>query len=338
MQKKTDIGGKHGTKLQFLKIFYETLEKRLKTKGVECYNMCIGMRNFPNPPKNSMEECMKLKKWLIAGLSLAMAGCLSLAVAACAGPANGGGEGEGGGHSHTYTQWARDDDQHWKVCPDDGAEDPAGKTAHAFVEGACECGATEAVETAWTIGDDGVVTEWKGKGTVITLPKTVGGTAVKKIAATAFAENENAANVTKLYVGCFTNGFSYLESGALDVLTGCTEVVYYENWEKAGNSPIYNQKTFLSRIKKVTFTEEVLLTPQAACSDMGALESVEFKGEVKEFRASLFANRLARNSLTSPLNSTLSRAPMSEQAACGVSNTSSVKVTFLMRERKVFWL
>ena len=43
-------------------------------------------------------------------------------------------------HDHSYTQWEHDEEQHWLVCPDDGAIDPAGKSAHDFTEGDCVCG------------------------------------------------------------------------------------------------------------------------------------------------------------------------------------------------------
>lgn len=46
-------------------------------------------------------------------------------------------------HTHSYTQWAHDDNQHWKVCPDDNAVDESSKEDHLFVAGECECGATE---------------------------------------------------------------------------------------------------------------------------------------------------------------------------------------------------
>lgn len=47
------------------------------------------------------------------------------------------------GHTHDYTQWAHDDNQHWKVCPDDNEVDESSKEDHLFVAGECECGATE---------------------------------------------------------------------------------------------------------------------------------------------------------------------------------------------------
>lgn len=79
---------------------------------------------------------MNKKHWLIAGLSLAMAASIGIGISACGGdkdpetpptPE----------HTHAYTEWEHDDDQHWKVCPDDGELDPAGKSDHNFVDGVC---------------------------------------------------------------------------------------------------------------------------------------------------------------------------------------------------------
>ena len=43
-------------------------------------------------------------------------------------------------HTHDYTEWRYDEEGHWKVCPDDGEADPAGKSAHDFSGGNCVCG------------------------------------------------------------------------------------------------------------------------------------------------------------------------------------------------------
>ena len=198
-------------------------------------------------------------------------------------------------HKHTYDAWDHNATQHWKYCDEHGNDksniDETTKANHTYKDGECECGAKEPTTAGdWMIDENGAVIAWTGTATELTLPKTVGEVEVKKIAADAFKDNENAAKITKLTVGYFADGFNFLEKGALDPLTGCTEVIYNENWEKAGNSPIYNQTAFLAHIKKVTFNEEVVQTPQSGCAGMTALESVEFKGEVKEYRGSLFAN------------------------------------------------
>ncbi len=49
-------------------------------------------------------------------------------------------------HVHAYTQWEHDEQQHWRVCPDDGAIDPAGKSSHDFTEGDCICGEAAPVD------------------------------------------------------------------------------------------------------------------------------------------------------------------------------------------------
>ncbi len=244
---------------------------------------------------------MNIKKWLAAGLSVALAGCLGWAVAACAPTEPNKPDDSGETHTHTYDAWDYNETQHWKYCDEHGTDksniDETTRANHTFVGGTCECGATEGTtpggevtEGDWVIGEDGTVTKWNGTGTELTLPKTVKDVEVKKIAATTFADNANAAKITKLTVGYFKDGFNFLESGALDALTGCTEVIYNEEFETSTNSVIYNQKTFLAHIKKVTFNENVLNTPQAGCANMTALESVEFKGAVQSYRANLFAN------------------------------------------------
>ena len=81
---------------------------------------------------------MNKKNWLIVGLSLAMAASIGVGISAC-----GEKEPDTPEHTHEYTKWQYDADQHWKVCPADDAMDPAGKSAHDFKDGKCECGATE---------------------------------------------------------------------------------------------------------------------------------------------------------------------------------------------------
>ena len=77
----------------------------------------------------------KKAKLLIAVLAALM--CLSLGLfVAC----------NGDTHTHSYTQWAYNDTQHWKVCPDDGAIDESSYGEHVFVAGECECGATQQSE------------------------------------------------------------------------------------------------------------------------------------------------------------------------------------------------
>lgn len=76
----------------------------------------------------------KLKMLTMSVLALLCFACLGL-FAAC------GGNEET--HVHSYTQWAYDNEQHWKVCPDDGAIDESSYGDHVFVAGECECGAQE---------------------------------------------------------------------------------------------------------------------------------------------------------------------------------------------------
>ena len=80
---------------------------------------------------------MNKKSWLIVGLSLAMAASIGVGISACGGET----------HTHSYTKWQYDANQHWKVCPADDAMDPAGKSAHDFTNGDCECGAKKPEHT-----------------------------------------------------------------------------------------------------------------------------------------------------------------------------------------------
>lgn len=54
-------------------------------------------------------------------------------------------------HEHSYTDWGYNETQHWKECPEDDAVDEDSKANHNFVDGSCECGATQP-ETPATYG------------------------------------------------------------------------------------------------------------------------------------------------------------------------------------------
>ena len=80
---------------------------------------------------------MNKQKWLIVGLSLAMAATLGVGISAC----GGGKDPETPEHTHEYTKWEHSDTQHWMVCPDDGDIWAQGKVDHDFTNGDCVCGA-----------------------------------------------------------------------------------------------------------------------------------------------------------------------------------------------------
>ena len=46
-------------------------------------------------------------------------------------------------HQHAYTQWDSNGEEHWKVCPDDGAIDESSRGQHTYIDGECECGKEE---------------------------------------------------------------------------------------------------------------------------------------------------------------------------------------------------
>lgn len=86
-------------------------------------------------------------------LALLTLGAVAVSGAAFAGCSN---SDEETAHTHNYTEWKYNDTQHWKVCPDDGAEGP--KSDHNLVDGKCECGYEEE-ETAGLLVPTGD-TEW----------------------------------------------------------------------------------------------------------------------------------------------------------------------------------
>ena len=92
-------------------------------------------------------------KKIIKLLALLTLGAVAVSGAAFAGCSN---SDEESAHTHNYTEWKYNDTQHWKVCPDDGAEGP--KSDHNLVDGKCECGYEEE-ETAGLLVPTGD-TEW----------------------------------------------------------------------------------------------------------------------------------------------------------------------------------
>ena len=46
-------------------------------------------------------------------------------------------------HQHAYTQWDSNGEEHWKVCPEDGAIDESSRGQHVYIDGECECGKEE---------------------------------------------------------------------------------------------------------------------------------------------------------------------------------------------------
>ncbi len=82
---------------------------------------------------------MNKQKWLIVGLSLAMAASIGVGISAC-----GDKDPDTPEHTHEYTKWEHSETQHWMVCPDDGEIWAQGKQAHDFTNGKCECGMKEA--------------------------------------------------------------------------------------------------------------------------------------------------------------------------------------------------
>ncbi len=95
---------------------------------------------------------MNKQKWLIVGLSLAMAATLGVGISACGGEKEPDTPPTPTEHTHTYDAWDYDETQHWKYCDEHGTDksniDESTKANHSFgQDGKCECGATEGEET-----------------------------------------------------------------------------------------------------------------------------------------------------------------------------------------------
>ncbi len=64
-------------------------------------------------------------------------------------------------HEHAYTEWKNNDEQHWKVCPADGAIDESTKADHDFANGNCECGKEKPHEHAYEWVKTDAKEHWK---------------------------------------------------------------------------------------------------------------------------------------------------------------------------------
>ncbi len=93
---------------------------------------------------------MNKQKWLIVGLSLAMAATLGVGISACGGDKDPDTPPTPTEHTHTYDAWDYNDTQHWKYCDEHGTDksniDETTRANHTFKDGKCECGATEGGE------------------------------------------------------------------------------------------------------------------------------------------------------------------------------------------------
>ena len=76
---------------------------------------------------------MKSKKWLVVILAIALVATLVTAVAC-------------DNHTHEYTKYESNATQHWKVCPEDGAEEAGSRVNHSYTlenNTKCVCGAVK---------------------------------------------------------------------------------------------------------------------------------------------------------------------------------------------------
>lgn len=72
-------------------------------------------------------------------------------------------------HEHSYTEWGYNETQHWKQCPEDDEIDQSTKEDHEFVDGSCECGATQQTPPVTDVTITNETTDTNG---TVTLSKT----------------------------------------------------------------------------------------------------------------------------------------------------------------------
>lgn len=90
---------------------------------------------------------------------------LALTCGIAAGCTGGGDE-----HEHSYTEWAYNETQHWKECPEDHVKDEETIADHVFVDGTCEvCGATQQTQPVTDLTITNGTTDTNG---TVTLSKT----------------------------------------------------------------------------------------------------------------------------------------------------------------------
>lgn len=73
------------------------------------------------------------------------------------------------GHKHSYTDWAYNETQHWKECPEDHDKDEGTIANHVFVDGSCVCGAVEQTPPVTDVTITNGTTDTNG---TVTLSKT----------------------------------------------------------------------------------------------------------------------------------------------------------------------
>ena len=72
-------------------------------------------------------------------------------------------------HEHSYTEWGYNETQHWKECPEDHEKDEGTVKDHEFVDGSCECGATQQTPPVTDVTITNETTDTNG---TVTLSKT----------------------------------------------------------------------------------------------------------------------------------------------------------------------
>ncbi len=64
-------------------------------------------------------------------------------------------------HTHNYTEWKHSETEHWRICPEDEAEEEGSRAQHNFVGGKCECGYDEGHIHSYTAWKSSATEHWR---------------------------------------------------------------------------------------------------------------------------------------------------------------------------------
>ncbi len=202
----------------------------------------------------------------------------------------------GGKHEHSYTEWGYNTTQHWKQCPEDDEIDESTKKDHNFVDGSCECGATQQTPPAVDVTITNGTTDTNG---TVTLSKTTAKTGESVTVTVAPKEGYQIKDVTvngEGVLGAMT-GNSY----TFTVTENTTVIAQFEKIATSSiNAPISGKKlgvegNTLKAGDTVTLTadgkDEITAELEAGTDGNVVLKVAELAGATWTVKADGYANQ-----------------------------------------------